>query len=119
MKFDIESSSVARFKKNGHTLIKECIVYLNKDISYFAILKSEWDSGISWGFIHLISEEVLTCRFNTKECVEQYFDFLNEQTDLNSIFLCQPDIKKVFEQDEFNLDIELAYKKYLQFKRGR
>lgn len=114
MKFEETTTSIIKVKKHGHLITKEYVVFINSTFPFFGIVEKPWDPQFCWALAHLISEQVLTDVFRSKEEVEAYFDFLMQETDLNSILLCHPNYEYV--RQELKLDAEIAYKKYIRHK---
>lgn len=114
MKFEETTTSIIKTKRHGHIVTKEYVVFINSSFPFFGIVEKSWDPEFRWGLAHLISEQILADVFREKSEVEDYFDFLMQETDLNSILLCHPNYDYI--KKELKLDAEIAYKKYIRYK---
>ena len=110
MKFDLETTGLYRIQRNGHFLIRECLIYRNQKDSVFGLIRINIGNEICWSIIHVPSERAIISKFTTKEEVEEYWDILAAEVDLDSILLCNPKFESI--QEQIRYDVEIAYKKY-------
>lgn len=117
MKFAfVGTKSIIKVEKHGHRVSQEFEVATNSLYPYFGIIELCFASAdFRWAIVHLISERVITSIFRTKLEAEEYFEYLSEQIDLNSLLLCHPDFNQI--KDMIQIDVELAYKKYLSGRK--
>jgi hypothetical protein len=94
---------------------REIDVYYNKDFPFFGIAKNFQKHRIlkhRWALVHLPSESFIATTFFKKQDVEVFFDYLMQETDVNSILLCTPVYKQIMREILDSLD--LAYIKFYQ-----
>jgi hypothetical protein len=111
MKFDKKVFKSIRIKKINHMIHKDCMIYLNENYPIFGMVEIH---GV-WLLIHTPTERPVTKSFYKKEQLEEYFDFLDKEIDLNAIILYNLDYDDL--QTDLRDYIELAYCKYIANKK--
>lgn len=110
MKFDLKTTGLFCIQKNGHRVTTEATIYRNEEFSIFGITDIKTTQGMVWSIVHIPSERIIISKFETKEEVEEFCDFLAKAVDLNSLLLCNPKFELIKEQIKY--DVEISYKKY-------